>query len=125
MNVIQISSSLKSISIQFETSLIMETFCTEPLQVREFSYIPSRFQEKYKKIYGNGSHLLSKRSFRSRRGSHDPILRGRCTCTANVYLIQRQLIDEKLHPLTVMMLHKHYTKETFLEKPKSYKYHLT
>ena len=37
MNVIQISSSLKSISIQFETSLIMETFCTEPLQVREFT----------------------------------------------------------------------------------------
>ena len=27
------------------------------------------------------------------------VVRGRCTCTANVYPIQRQLIDEKITPI--------------------------
>ena len=35
--VIQISSNLKYISIQFNTSMIMETFCTNPLNVKDFS----------------------------------------------------------------------------------------
>ena len=35
--VIQISSNLKYISIQLETSMLMETFCTDPLTVRDYS----------------------------------------------------------------------------------------
>ena len=35
--VIQLSSNLKYISIQFETSMLMETFCTDPLTVRDYS----------------------------------------------------------------------------------------
>ena len=34
--VIQISSNLKYVSIQFETSMLMETFCTNPLNVKKF-----------------------------------------------------------------------------------------
>ena len=34
--VIQISSKLKYVSIQFETSMLMETFCTNPLNVKKF-----------------------------------------------------------------------------------------
>ena len=35
--VIQISSNLKYISIQFHTSMLMETFCTNPLTIKNFS----------------------------------------------------------------------------------------
>ena len=35
--VIQVSSNIKYISITFVTSLIMETFCSEPLQVQDIS----------------------------------------------------------------------------------------
>ena len=35
--VIQFSSNLKYISIQFNTSMVMETFCTNPLKVKNFS----------------------------------------------------------------------------------------
>ena len=35
--VIQISSNKTFISIQFDTSLIMKTFCTEPLQIQDYS----------------------------------------------------------------------------------------
>ena len=34
--VIQISSNLKYVSIQFETSMLMEAFCTNPLNVKNF-----------------------------------------------------------------------------------------
>ena len=36
-NKIRISSNLKYISIQFNTSMVMETFCTNPLKVKNFS----------------------------------------------------------------------------------------
>ena len=35
--VIQIYSNIKYVSITFTTSLIMETFCSEPLQIQDFS----------------------------------------------------------------------------------------
>ena len=35
--VIQVSSDIKYISITFDVSFIMETFCSEPLQVQDFS----------------------------------------------------------------------------------------
>ena len=35
--VIQISSNIKYVSITFTTSIIMETFCSEPLQIQDFS----------------------------------------------------------------------------------------
>ena len=35
--VIQFSSNLKYISIQFNISMVMETFCTNPLNVKNFS----------------------------------------------------------------------------------------
>ena len=35
--VIQISSNLKCVSVQFEISMVMETFCTNPLNVINFS----------------------------------------------------------------------------------------
>ena len=35
--VIQISSNIKYVSITFTTSLIMETFCSESLQIQDFS----------------------------------------------------------------------------------------
>ena len=38
--VIQISSKLKYVSIQFETSMLMETFCTNPLNVKNIFFKP-------------------------------------------------------------------------------------
>ena len=35
--VTQISSNLKYVLIQFETSMVMQTFCTDPLTVRDYS----------------------------------------------------------------------------------------
>ena len=43
--VIQISSNLKYISIQFHTSMLMETFCTNPLTIKNFSKRPTRYNE--------------------------------------------------------------------------------
>ena len=41
--VIQISSNIKYVSITFTTSLIMETLCSEPLQIQDFSVKFTRF----------------------------------------------------------------------------------
>ena len=35
--VTQISSNLKYVLIQFETSMVVQTFCTDPLTVRDYS----------------------------------------------------------------------------------------
>ena len=44
--VIQISSNEKFISIQFETSIMMETFCTERLKIQDYSV---QFKPDFKK----------------------------------------------------------------------------
>ena len=50
--VIQISSNIKYISIQFGTSTLMETFCSKPLQIDEFSvqFLPD-FRKKRRRYY--------------------------------------------------------------------------
>ena len=44
--VIQVSSNIKYLSIQFNTSQLMETFCTEPLKIRDF---PVTFMPDFRK----------------------------------------------------------------------------
>ena len=53
IKVIQISSNIKFISIQFNTSTLMETFCTEPLQVKDYSvqFLPD-FRKRRRIYYG-------------------------------------------------------------------------
>ena len=60
--VIQISSNIKYLSIQFETSQIMERFCTEPLTINDTystTFLPDFRKRPHKQIHYTYMSLLN------------------------------------------------------------------